>query len=571
MKPYDIFISYRRDSYESANLIATRLKAAGYRVFFDLETMRSGLFNEQIYKVIEECRDVVAVLPPNALDRCADPEDWVRKELVFAMEHKKNIVPVMLNGFQWPRPMPAGMEELCMYQAVTASKDYFDLAMQRLEGYLKIRRYTSLRKRLTVMSLVLIAVLVICFSAMAIFRYMARPVCREVTEYLTYRIGEVDQLMDDNLKLKEVLKGYSPEKHVELAEEIDSIISNLEYQESYCMIEPLALDGWQQFLAGLYGVNSTTLNGFMHYVDSFYEDLYGNLRDVAEMLDSSEPIYPSVVDSFIANADIFTHTVNALYYSYLEVVNHLPADSQEIYRSLARKFVNMPNTGLGLQRREYEMLVEREMSIADRLLGGISSDVHEMEDQLQDVNIKQNSLYQSVLEQYHSYIEKNKIDETEECGVNWFRICSVSSFLEGICLEHDGEEDPITSDMVLADLESMLDKYADIYTETIAYVSSARRLYRDVAAGKRPLAGVLVYAFAPGCSHDIYHIGDIIVSWNGIAVSSLNELKNVYKKSFQHTGKLELLRLENDSLVKMTIDIPGNEDVVGFMDLKLAE
>lgn len=142
--------------------------------------------------------------------------------------------------------------------------------------------------------------------------------------------------------------------------------------------------------------------------------------------------------------------------------------------------------------------------------------------------------------------------------------------MEGICLERDGE-DPITPDMVLADLESMLDKYADIYPETIAYVSSARRLYRDVAAGKRPLAGVLVYAFAPGCSHDIYHIGDIIVSWNGIAVSSLNELKDAYKKSFQHTGKLELLRLENDSLVKMTIDIPGNEDVVGFMDLKLAE
>ncbi len=567
---YDIFISYRRDSYESANLIATRLKAAGYRVFFDLETMRSGLFNEQIYKVIEECRDVVAVLPPNALDRCTDPEDWVRLELVCAMEHKKNIVPVMLNGFQWPKPMPAGMEELCLYQAVTASKDYFDLAMQRLEGYLKSRRYTSLRKSLTVVSLVLVTVLVICLGTLFLFRYMARPVCREVTEYLTYRIGEVDQLMDDNLKLQEVLKGYSLEKHDDLAEEIDAIIGNLEYQESYCMTESLALSGWQQFLAGLYGANSTTLNAFKHHVDSFYEDFYKNLCDVSEMLDSSEPIYPSMIDSFVANADIFTHMVNALYYSYLEVVNHLPSDSQEIYRSLARKFVNMPKTGLGLQKKEYEMLVEREMSIVERLLGGISSDVLEMEDRLQDANSCNDSLFRPILEQYHAYIDRNEINAEEEFWPNWCRICSVSSFLEDVCLERD-EEEPITPDMVLADLETMLDKYVDIYPETVTYVSSARQLYRDVAAGKRPLAGVLVYAFTPGCIHDIYHIGDIIVSWDGTPVSSLNELNEAYSKSTSYTGKLELLRLENGSLVKMSIDIPGNESVVGFINLKLAE
>ena len=110
MKRYDVFVSYRRSSYESANLIATRLKAAGYSVFFDLETMRSGLFNEQLYSVIEDCKDFILVLPPDALDRCFDEEDWVRKEVLHAMAHEKNIVPVMLNGFQWPSPMPDGME-----------------------------------------------------------------------------------------------------------------------------------------------------------------------------------------------------------------------------------------------------------------------------------------------------------------------------------------------------------------------------------------------------------------------------------------------------------------------------
>ena len=45
---YDIFISYRRDAFESENLFATRLKALGYHVFFDIEKKNAGKFNEQL-------------------------------------------------------------------------------------------------------------------------------------------------------------------------------------------------------------------------------------------------------------------------------------------------------------------------------------------------------------------------------------------------------------------------------------------------------------------------------------------------------------------------------------------
>ena len=102
MKQYDIFISYRRSSYDTANLIATRLKSAGYSVFFDMEALRSGKFNEQLFDVIDNCKDFLVVLPPNALDRCVNEDDWVRLEVCRAMAKKKNIVPVMLNGFTWP-------------------------------------------------------------------------------------------------------------------------------------------------------------------------------------------------------------------------------------------------------------------------------------------------------------------------------------------------------------------------------------------------------------------------------------------------------------------------------------
>lgn len=54
---YDVFISYLRSSYDTANLIATRLKAAGYSVFFDMETLHAGKFNKQLFNVIDNCKD----------------------------------------------------------------------------------------------------------------------------------------------------------------------------------------------------------------------------------------------------------------------------------------------------------------------------------------------------------------------------------------------------------------------------------------------------------------------------------------------------------------------------------
>ncbi len=77
---YDVFISYRRSSYDTANLIATRLKAAGYSVFFDMETLRAGKFNEQLFNVIDNCKDFVLVLPPKALDRCVKGEAYTNWE-----------------------------------------------------------------------------------------------------------------------------------------------------------------------------------------------------------------------------------------------------------------------------------------------------------------------------------------------------------------------------------------------------------------------------------------------------------------------------------------------------------
>ncbi len=79
---YDVFISYRRDGgEEAARLIRNSLKERGYRVFLDTESLRSGQFDKELYRVIEEAKDVVVILPPNGLDRCSNEGDWLRLEI----------------------------------------------------------------------------------------------------------------------------------------------------------------------------------------------------------------------------------------------------------------------------------------------------------------------------------------------------------------------------------------------------------------------------------------------------------------------------------------------------------
>ena len=83
---YDVFISYRREGgAATARILRDRLTEMGYRVFFDLESLRSGYFNTALYSVIEECRDVIVVLSPDSLDRCVNDDDWVRLEVEHAL------------------------------------------------------------------------------------------------------------------------------------------------------------------------------------------------------------------------------------------------------------------------------------------------------------------------------------------------------------------------------------------------------------------------------------------------------------------------------------------------------
>lgn len=135
---YDVFISYRRDGGEFlAHNLYERLNSRGFSVFQDVESLRSGNFNTALYDVIEHCTDVIVLLPAHGLDRCVSDEDWVRKEIAYALERDKNIVPIFMPGFEWPEALPPDICPLRNINGLTATTAYFDEFIEKLIDFLK--------------------------------------------------------------------------------------------------------------------------------------------------------------------------------------------------------------------------------------------------------------------------------------------------------------------------------------------------------------------------------------------------------------------------------------------------
>jgi hypothetical protein len=75
----------------------------GYDVFIDYDGIASGNFETAILENIRARAHFLALLTPTALERCADPKDWMRREIEAALDSRRNIVPLMLAGFDRKR------------------------------------------------------------------------------------------------------------------------------------------------------------------------------------------------------------------------------------------------------------------------------------------------------------------------------------------------------------------------------------------------------------------------------------------------------------------------------------
>jgi tetratricopeptide (TPR) repeat protein len=100
-----VFISYRRTNLPWALFIWQNLTMHGYDVFFDYQSIDSGSFEKVILENIKARAHFIVILTPSALERCKNPGDWLRREIETAIDEDRNIVPLMMEGFDFGSPL----------------------------------------------------------------------------------------------------------------------------------------------------------------------------------------------------------------------------------------------------------------------------------------------------------------------------------------------------------------------------------------------------------------------------------------------------------------------------------
>ena len=134
-----VFISYRRTNKYHALALFKELGKRGYDVFLDYDFIKSGDFEQIILQEIEARGHFVIVLTPSALERCDNPGDWLRREIEHALLHKRNIIPLMFDGFDFDdadQYLTGKLQLVKKYNGLTVPFEYFDAAIDKLETFL---------------------------------------------------------------------------------------------------------------------------------------------------------------------------------------------------------------------------------------------------------------------------------------------------------------------------------------------------------------------------------------------------------------------------------------------------
>jgi tetratricopeptide (TPR) repeat protein len=139
-----VFISYRRTNKPWALFIYQNLTNHGYDVFIDFQNINSGNFETAILDNIRARAHFVVVLTPSALENCKNKGDWLRREIETAMDERRNIVPLMVEGFDFGSPivksaLTGKLAALSQTNGLRIPDDYPFEAMDRLrERYLNV-------------------------------------------------------------------------------------------------------------------------------------------------------------------------------------------------------------------------------------------------------------------------------------------------------------------------------------------------------------------------------------------------------------------------------------------------
>lgn len=168
MKKFDIFISYRREGgYDTAKHLSDLLTRDGYRVSFDIDTLRCGDFDKQLYERIDLCKDFILIVDKHTFDRTIIDKipcekDWLRCELAYALEKGKNIIPVFLSGIkEFPDGLPDDISGVTKKNGPEYNQYYFNDFYRELKKRF-LHKKISLKRILGYAIVVILCAIGIC-------------------------------------------------------------------------------------------------------------------------------------------------------------------------------------------------------------------------------------------------------------------------------------------------------------------------------------------------------------------------------------------------------------------------
>jgi hypothetical protein len=164
-----LFISYRRsDARGVAGRLSDTLGAyfGDDRVFRDIENIAGGAdFGNVIEQNLQTADAVIVLIGPDWLSvqnengqrRLDDPKDWVAQEIAAAIQMKKPVFPVLVDGASMPRAeeLPDKLKLLPRYNAMSVSDDRWKSDVLRLGKIISFEIPSASERRLDLIRLVI--------------------------------------------------------------------------------------------------------------------------------------------------------------------------------------------------------------------------------------------------------------------------------------------------------------------------------------------------------------------------------------------------------------------------------
>lgn len=611
---YDVFISYRRvGGEESAKIIYDQLTRLGYTVFFDVETIRSGPFNTLLYKVIEDCRDVLVVLGPDSLDRCSNEGDWVRLEIAHALKCGKNVIPVMLRGFSFPDSLPEDIDALRFHNGLEASIEFFDAFIRKLCTFMQSKPALSkrllsgafLKRWITIPATIALLIATLWFGSKIIYQnsdtasatyphtQAEKNDVKEMFSYVSQNLSVLDNICSEYIEAFDMVKKYIQDNSavsfttvtdmcVNAANKIErytkspvQLPSDLRENLRKTQVNMADLSALSTY-PGLLGEslsNDLTMIYFLASPDAvvlnkenrlkivdIYESMYENETDriYTGLCDLLQPIDESVVADFRTTA--------------LSQCLHINAGRQWLYKpedikqqtetieNIDEKLLNDFSFCVG--QANTTALADPNEFVQSAIQGGMTRDEAEaMVNGFMDNILAYGNLKESVEElQKELEAEKQKAKEkfkpldTDEPGIIW------SKALRFMTLKMYDEAESA--------FQLYLIKIQDSDPDAKQYVPSAIQFVRQIRLTGIDY-GAIITTYEPGKDpHSVYKIGDIVIAYNNNPVQTVDDYFAFRTQSGKEDYTVTLLRPDAEgNLVMQNVEIKYGEPKVALMSL----